>query len=130
MIQAAKSVLVISSREALINVLDSIGRFVGRLKTYTEIPLSSAMVEIVVEIMVELISLLALETKKFMRRGLSESAITNVLCYSVRCSQICQETLGRQGREHGYSGGPTEIGPTHAIRASECRSSDSQSCLR
>jgi len=77
MIQAAKS--VISSREALVNVLESIGQFVGRLKIYTEIPLSSAMVEIVVQIMVELLSILALETKKFTRRRLSESVLTDVL---------------------------------------------------
>ena len=66
MAQAAKS--VISSREALANVLESVGQFIGRLKIYTEVPLSSAMVEIVVQIMVELISILALETKKFTRR--------------------------------------------------------------
>ena len=70
---------MISSREALVNVLESIGQFVGRLKIYTEIPLSSAMVEIVVQIMVELLSILALETKKFTRRRLSESVLTDVL---------------------------------------------------
>ena len=79
---------MISSREALLDVLESVGQFVGRLTKYTEIPLSSAMVEIVVQIMVELISILALETKKFTRRRLSESALTDVLRYSTRCSQI------------------------------------------
>jgi len=79
--QAAKS--VISSREALVNVLESIGQFVGRLKIYTEIPLSSAMVEIVVQIMVELISILALETKKFTRRRLSEPVLIDMLSYST-----------------------------------------------
>jgi len=80
-IQAAKS--VISSREALVNILQSIGQFVGRLKIYTEITLSSAMVEIVVQIMVELISILALETKKFTQRRLSESVLTGMLSYSI-----------------------------------------------
>ena len=92
MIQAAKT--VISSREALVNVLESIGQFVGRLKIYTEIPLSSAMVEIVVQIMVELISILALETKKFTQRRLSESVLTGVLSYSMWHSEIYKETLG------------------------------------
>ena len=77
MIQAAKTVM--SSREALVNVLESIGQFVGRLKIYTEISLSSTMVEIVIQIMVELISILALETKKFTRRRLSESVLTDVI---------------------------------------------------
>jgi hypothetical protein len=80
-IQAAKG--VISRREALVNVLESIGQFVGRLKIYTEIPLSSAMVEIVVQIMVELISILALETKKFTRRRLSGSVFADALSYSM-----------------------------------------------
>jgi len=84
--QAAKS--VISNREALANVLESIGQFVGRLKIYTEIPLSSAMVEIVVQIMVELISILALETKKFTRRRLSKSFLTDVFSFSMSHSQI------------------------------------------
>jgi len=84
MIQVAKS--VVSSRGALVNVLESIGQFVGRLKIYTEIPLSSAMVEIVVQIMVQLISILALETKKFTRRRLGESALTKLLRHSTRCS--------------------------------------------
>jgi len=74
---------VISSREALVTVLESIGQFVGRLKIYTEIPLSSAMVEIVVWIMVDLISILALETKKFTRRRLSEPVLIDVLSYSM-----------------------------------------------
>ena len=68
--QAANS--VISSTESLVNVLESIAHFVGRLKIYTGVPLSSAMVEIVVQIMVELISVLALETKKFTQRRLSK----------------------------------------------------------
>jgi len=80
-IQAAKG--VISSREALVNVLESIGQFVGRLKIYTEIPLSSAMVEIVVQIIVELISILTLETKKFTRRRLSKSVLADMLSYSM-----------------------------------------------
>jgi len=91
-IQAAKS--VISSREALVNVLESIGQFVGRLKIYTEIPLSSTMVEIVVQIMVELISILSLETKKFTRRRLSEPVLIDVLSYSTWHRQIYKETLG------------------------------------
>ena len=100
MIQVAKS--VISSREALVNVLESIGHFVGRLKIYTEIPLSSAMVEIVVKIMVELIRILALETKNFTRRRLSEFPVTDVLRCSTRCSQIYEETFGGQGGEYGH----------------------------
>ena len=73
--QTAKG--VIASWDALVGLLESIGHFVGRLKIYTEIQLSSAMVEIVVQIMVELISILALGTEKFTRRRLSESVLVN-----------------------------------------------------
>ena len=52
-----------SSKEALVNVLRGMQRFVNRLKVCTEIPLSSAIVGIMIRIMVGLISVLALETK-------------------------------------------------------------------
>lgn len=68
---------IIASWDALVGLLESIGHFVGRLKIYTEIPLSSAMVEIIVQIMVELISILALGTEKFTRRRLSESVLVD-----------------------------------------------------
>jgi hypothetical protein len=73
--QTAKD--VIASWDALVGLLESIGHFVGRLKIYTEVPLSSTMVEIVVQIMVELISILALETEKFTRHRLSESVFAD-----------------------------------------------------
>ena len=73
--QTAKG--VIASWDALVGLLESIGHFVGRLKIYTEISLSSAMVDIVVQIMVELISILAMETEKFTRRRLSESILAD-----------------------------------------------------
>jgi len=73
--QTAKG--VIASWDALVGLLESIGHFVRRHNIYTEIPLSSAMVEIVVQIMVELISILALETEKFKRHQLSESVLVD-----------------------------------------------------
>jgi hypothetical protein len=60
--QAAKG--TISSGDALVDLLESIEQFVNRLDIYTRIPLTPAMVEIVVKIMVELLSTLALVTKE------------------------------------------------------------------
>jgi len=48
---------------ALPDLLESIERFVGRLSIYTQISLTPSMVEIVVKIMVDLISTLALVTE-------------------------------------------------------------------
>ena len=44
---------VISSFEALVDLLESIEQFINRLDIYTQIPLTPAMVETVVKIIVE-----------------------------------------------------------------------------
>jgi hypothetical protein len=64
--QVAKG--VISNSNALVDLLESIEHFVGRLKIYTQILLTPAMVEIVVKIMAELIGALALATEKLTKR--------------------------------------------------------------
>jgi hypothetical protein len=106
--QAAKG--VISCGDALIDLLESIERFVNRLGMYTRIPLTPAMVEIVVKIMVELLSTLALATEEFHERRPSECILADVTPYSSRRSQNCNEILrGERDRS-----GPAEVGPTHA----------------
>jgi hypothetical protein len=70
MSQAAKG--VISSHNALADLLESIEQFVNRLDIYTRIPLTNPMIEIVIKIMVELLSILALATKEFKQRRSSE----------------------------------------------------------
>ena len=47
-----------SSKEALVNVLRGMRQFVNRLKVCTEIPLSSAIIGMMIRIMVGLISVL------------------------------------------------------------------------
>jgi hypothetical protein len=56
------------------------------------------MVEIVVKIMAELLSTLALVTKELQQRRSSEYLFSNVLPYSARCSQICEDIFRGQGR--------------------------------
>jgi hypothetical protein len=53
-------------------LLESIGHFLNRLEIYTEIPPTEAMNEMVVKILVELLSTLALTTKETKRGKLSE----------------------------------------------------------
>jgi hypothetical protein len=56
-------------------LLESIGHFLNRLEIYTEIPPTEAMNEMVVKILVELLSTLALTTKEIQRGKLSESIV-------------------------------------------------------
>ena len=76
MIQAAKG--IISNCDALIDLLESIEHFLNRLNIYTLIPPTLAMDEIVVKILVELISTLALVTEKLKQRRSSESVVASV----------------------------------------------------
>jgi hypothetical protein len=54
---------MISSGHTLIDFLETIEQFINHLDLYTRIPLTSAMVDMVVKIMIELLSTLALVTK-------------------------------------------------------------------
>ena len=89
---------VISSFEALVDLLESIEQFINRLDIYTQIPLTPAMVEIVAKIIVELISILALVTKELKQRRSSKHVLAAIIRYSARCSKICKETSRREGR--------------------------------
>jgi hypothetical protein len=68
--QATKD--VIASYSALIDLLESIENFLSRLDIYTKIPLTAAMADVVVKILVEVLSTLALATKQAKQGPLSE----------------------------------------------------------
>jgi hypothetical protein len=63
---------VISSCDVLADLLESIQHFVTRLKVYTEISRTPAIDKIVVNLIVELISTLALVTRKLKQRRFRE----------------------------------------------------------
>ena len=71
-IQSAKGIT--SNCDALVNILRSIENFLDRVNVYTRIPHTPAMGEMVVKILVELISTLALVTEELKQRRSSESA--------------------------------------------------------
>ena len=71
----------IDSYDALIDLLDSIEHFLNRLDIYTKIPPTVTMTEIVVKILVELLSILALATKQIKQGKPSESIFSEVLGY-------------------------------------------------
>ena len=62
--QAAKDVNVSASQDTLINLFSRIEYFFKRLEIYTSVPPTSSMTNIIVEIMVGVISFLAIATKE------------------------------------------------------------------
>ena len=68
--QAAKDAS--ASQDKLIELFNRIERFFRRLEIYTGITPSMAMTDIVVEIMVEVLMILAIATKEVKRGRLSE----------------------------------------------------------
>jgi hypothetical protein len=62
-------------------LLESIGHFLNRLEIYTEIPPTEAMNEMIVKILVELLSTLALTTKEIQQGKLSESTVSEGIYY-------------------------------------------------
>jgi len=61
-----------TSYEALLDLLESIEHVLSRLRIYTQIPPTPAMDEMVVKIMAELLSALALATKELKHGRSSE----------------------------------------------------------
>ena len=95
---------MISNCDALVELLESIEHFLSRLNIYTQIPPTPAIDEMVVKILVELISMLALVTEELKQRRSSEPFLVGVFLFSSPHSQICKETF--QGE--GYRGSPRE----------------------
>jgi hypothetical protein len=71
------------SYDALVDLLESFGNFLDRLDIYTKIPLTVAMTEMVVKILVELLSTLALATGQIKQGKPSESVFSDVLYYVI-----------------------------------------------
>jgi len=72
--QAANGVT--SSYDALLELFECLGNFLKRLEIYTTIPPTPLMTEVVVKIMVELLSVLALASKQIKQGRFSKCALT------------------------------------------------------
>jgi hypothetical protein len=94
--QAAQG--VISSHDALVDLIESIGQFVIRLDIYTRIPLTPAMSEMIVKIMAALLSTVALATKELKQGRSSERNLVDAISFLTRRSQICEEISRREER--------------------------------
>jgi hypothetical protein len=69
--QAANGVS--SSYDALLELFECLGSFLKRMEIYTTIPATPIMTEVVVKIMVELLSVLALASKQIKQGRLSKN---------------------------------------------------------
>ena len=74
--QAIKDVS--TSYDALVELLESIEHFMSRLDIYTRVPPTGPMAEIIVKVMVELLSTLALVTKQINQRRPSKFVLTDM----------------------------------------------------
>ena len=68
--QAAKDVN--TAQEALIDIFERIENFFKRLETYSEVPPTAAMTDIIVKIMVEVLNIFAIATKEIKQGRSSE----------------------------------------------------------
>jgi hypothetical protein len=121
--QAANN--VVTSCDALADMLESIELFVSRLRIYTENSHPAPTVdEILVKLIVELISALVLVTQKLKKRRFRESFLADAISYSARRSRSQMGKAFLRGQ--GHRRGTEEARATPARRGSGCRSSDPQ----
>ena len=71
---------VSSSYDSLVDLFECLGNFLKRLEIYTAVPVTPLMTDIIVKIMVELLSVLALATKQVKQGRLSRWIIGSKLC--------------------------------------------------
>jgi hypothetical protein len=79
MYQAVEGVL--DDYDTLADLLESVEHFLNRLDIYTKIPPTVGTTEIIIKILVELLSILALATKQIQQGKLSESALSEISYY-------------------------------------------------
>ena len=83
--------------DALVDIFECIENFLRRLAIYTEIPPTPAMAEILIKIMVELLAVLALATKKINQRQFSTSVVAYNYSSLTSGSEIRVFFIGKQG---------------------------------
>ena len=96
--QAATGSGVTSSYDSLLELFERLGNFLQRLEIYMKIPTTTTMTNIIVKIMVEVLSVLALATKQIKQGRLSRCTITFIAHISMCYRVFCQNTVwGERG---------------------------------
>ena len=92
---------VIDSYDTLVDLLESIDHFLKRLDIYTMIPPTVPMTELVVKILTEVLSALALVTKQIKEGKASESVFGEVLYYLAQrnAEKLVKKFLGEKDVE-------------------------------
>jgi hypothetical protein len=70
---------VTSSYDSLLNLFERLGNFLMRLEVYTTIPPTPMMMDLIIKIIVELLSVLALATKQIKQGRFSKCAVRYTL---------------------------------------------------
>ena len=100
--QAAKD--VIASQDALITIFEYIENFFRRLEEYASVPMTDAMKDIMVKIMVEVLEIFAIMTKEIKQGRASESITVDMSPIADRDSErhlkkFFKKLIGRKGIE-------------------------------
>ncbi|KAF8467022.1 hypothetical protein DFH94DRAFT_848347 [Russula ochroleuca] len=87
-----------SSYDALIDLFESFESFLRRLDIYTKIPSTTAMTEIIVKILIELLSTISLAVQQAKQGRLSEppSFSDKSISNTMRCRETWEEAHGRE----------------------------------
>ena len=92
-----------ASYGGLVDIFECIENFLRRLRIYAEIPRTPAMTEMVIKIMVELLSVLALATKQI-NQGRFSMSVLNYNHSRLTCGrEIRKEIFRRKGHRIGAS---------------------------
>ena len=96
--KAAKNVS--ASYDALVELFGSIERFISRLNIYTNIPLTPALTDVVIKLLVEVLSTLAMATRQVKQGRLSESHLCRCDAFTERTTEkFVKKILGENDIE-------------------------------
>ena len=95
-----------ASYDALVDLFASFENFLSRLRIYAGIPPTPALTSVLVKIIVELISTLALATKQVKQGRFSEFVLLVTTVDSMEHREIYGEASGREG----HRGDDPEVG--------------------
>ena len=87
---------VSASYDALVDLFESTENFLRRLDIYIKIPPTTAMTEIVVKILVELLSTLALATQQVKQGRLSASLYSSLQRFSLNVTREIRNEASRR----------------------------------
>ena len=95
-----------TSYDALVELFAAFENFLSRLGIYTEIPFTPVLTNVLVKIIVELLSTLALATKQVKQGRFSEFVLAGITLYLVKHREIRKEA----SRRERYRGDHPEVG--------------------